>query len=805
MAEATLVLKIDSEGNLTVVKQASTEVEKLGKTGKEATSGLEAMKEVVHLAAGAFAAWKIAEKGIELTKLGAASLAANDRLIAFAGSAQMAEQYMAALNRGALYGVDRLTALTQSSAMVEQGLVTSTREMEIAGGMISRLGNAALGTEQKMQILSLMLANQSTMRLDTFGLSVEKVTARQRELEAQGVSTRDAFRTAVFEEAAVKLGTLGDQSGSAAVQIAQVEASVKTLTQSVGELMAAGVQSTGALDDVAGTINTLAERLRTGDVTMQQLAANMGSGLAVELGKSYAAWKNQTETVSEAATEISRYANLIPQVAEAQNAAVMTTEQLNAALKRQAETMAANSARFEGANWLASWEAGQETERIAEMQRNQVEMEELEKEHQRNLAGIVQSGAQDRISIVRDEYQERMDALNEEMQTALDALAQELADQEFNRRLEDLAQRHEERMEQIRRSAERSSEQIENERYQTVLDNLDAELQAVLDNLNEQQQARLEALRREHGMGGTSAEDQRAALEAEHLERMAGLYSESAREAEQRRYEEALAELDYQEEEAALLEEFEEENAAVQEEFEARRRAEEVAHEQELLRIKQQAIQEQLAAEEQRYRREVDLMNQQRAEQEAQEARRAEIEQFYAAQRAEMERAMALEIAALEKQALQERIAAENQAYQERLASLDAFTQTARQRATENPIVIPVQLAPPGSTGGAGGSTQDWYDYLRSMGVPGYQHGGIARGGLALVGERGPELVSLPGGSQVFDNPTSGKMAMGAGEQVIIHNHFGRDSIRSDQDVYQMAKEQEMAFRRRGMRTFSTT
>ncbi|MEM9786795.1 MAG: phage tail length tape measure family protein [Pseudomonadota bacterium] len=56
------------------------------------------------------------------------------------------------------------------------------------------------------------------------------------------------------------------------------------------------------------------------------------------------------------------------------------------------------------------------------------------------------------------------------------------------------------------------------------------------------------------------------------------------------------------------------------------------------------------------------------------------------------------------------------------------------------------------------------------LGIPGFASGtNYAPGGLALVGERGPELVNLPRGSQVVPNHRLGSMAGGA---VIVQNVF---------------------------------
>ncbi len=42
-------------------------------------------------------------------------------------------------------------------------------------------------------------------------------------------------------------------------------------------------------------------------------------------------------------------------------------------------------------------------------------------------------------------------------------------------------------------------------------------------------------------------------------------------------------------------------------------------------------------------------------------------------------------------------------------------------------------------------------------GIPGYQAGGMTRGGLAVVGERGPELLQLPGGTRIYPGVPGGR------------------------------------------------
>jgi hypothetical protein len=53
--------------------------------------------------------------------------------------------------------------------------------------------------------------------------------------------------------------------------------------------------------------------------------------------------------------------------------------------------------------------------------------------------------------------------------------------------------------------------------------------------------------------------------------------------------------------------------------------------------------------------------------------------------------------------------------------------------------------------------------------IPTFANGGVSNGGLALVGERGPELVALPGASRVIPNNQLG--GSGGGQPIIIELH----------------------------------
>jgi len=77
---------------------------------------------------------------------------------------------------------------------------------------------------------------------------------------------------------------------------------------------------------------------------------------------------------------------------------------------------------------------------------------------------------------------------------------------------------------------------------------------------------------------------------------------------------------------------------------------------------------------------------------------------------------------------------------------------------------------------GVGGGPSVFQSALGALGIPGFARGtGFAPGGLALVGERGPELVNLPRGSQVIPNDL-----LGSGSGVTVNNVFHLDARGAD-------------------------
>lgn len=124
-------------------------------------------------------------------------------------------------------------ALTKEMGAATQGMMSQAQMVSSATDIIS-LGLADTGEETirlsnlvgqlgwDMQVLTLTLANDSMMRLDALGLSVEGVTAKMKALQATGLTKGEAFDLAVIEAGEEKLELLGSAADTSAGKIQQL-------------------------------------------------------------------------------------------------------------------------------------------------------------------------------------------------------------------------------------------------------------------------------------------------------------------------------------------------------------------------------------------------------------------------------------------------------------------------------------------------------------------------------------------------------------------------------------------------------
>ena len=74
-------------------------------------------------------------------------------------------------------------------------------------------------------------------------------------------------------------------------------------------------------------------------------------------------------------------------------------------------------------------------------------------------------------------------------------------------------------------------------------------------------------------------------------------------------------------------------------------------------------------------------------------------------------------------------------------------------------------------------------------GIPFFANGGVSAGGLAVVGEKGPELVNLSRGTKVHSNTESKKMVGGGGGNTVINVSVNGRVGASDSELRDIARK----------------
>lgn len=168
-------------------------------------------------------------------------------------------------------------ALFQDLKKATRGLLTDADLVAAAYDMMSlglakthdeavRLATVSGLLGMNMNQLVLTLTNQTTMRFDALGLSVDGFDEKVKKLEDTGIAANEAFKLAFLEQAEEKLRLVGDVAETDAGKIQRMEVALANL-EDQAKLMAAGPvadfagQATSVID-YYGRLITVTSKLR---------------------------------------------------------------------------------------------------------------------------------------------------------------------------------------------------------------------------------------------------------------------------------------------------------------------------------------------------------------------------------------------------------------------------------------------------------------------------------------------------------------------------------------------------------------
>ncbi len=276
MVESKLDVIINFIKKGTGAKAASKELTTLEKSTKGATDGTKSFNLAQTAAKIGLAAVTIsALKQIpQMANLGFKYKNAQIALAAYAGSAEKATAITDAITEASGFAIDKFAAVTNATRLLSLGLANNADEAAQFTKVAVTLG-ATMGKDVQgaFEEFSLLLANQSILRLDTYGISAGKVREEMARLAAEfpELDRNTRFVTATMTIAEDKMGKLDAAGFEATSSIDRLGAGFKNLKITMATFVADGVLPvTDGLTGLSAASSDANERLAEGADTFAE-------------------------------------------------------------------------------------------------------------------------------------------------------------------------------------------------------------------------------------------------------------------------------------------------------------------------------------------------------------------------------------------------------------------------------------------------------------------------------------------------------------------------------------------------------
>jgi hypothetical protein len=191
----------------------------------------------------------------EMFQLGEQARIVGSTFEQLSGGAEQADSMLNRLRRTTGGIIDDLTLMQGANKYLSMGLGETQDEVARLIELATRLG-ASMGNNatESIENFALLMSNESILRLDTYGISAERVRTRIEELMDTGeaLNRSDAFRMAVLEVGGQALERLGNAADAAITPIARLQTSLENFWGGVAERFAIGANATiGLIQGIA--------------------------------------------------------------------------------------------------------------------------------------------------------------------------------------------------------------------------------------------------------------------------------------------------------------------------------------------------------------------------------------------------------------------------------------------------------------------------------------------------------------------------------------------------------------------------
>lgn len=269
--DVTIVLKAQDQYSSTLqqfnkdVGNISKTTEGLSESGTKANGMMSGFVNNLNAAAIGFLGWKGAQLVSDITNLGTEANKAKQVFEALTRPMGGYTDNIEALRKATGGVVDNMTLMEGASKLVQMGLAANTTELSSMYEMAVKLGSSmGMDVTKSLSDFSLMLANNSIMRLDQFGISSGRVKDRMDDLkeEFEDMSKSDRFKLAVLEEGRAALDRLGGAAEAAETPLARIGATIANMGQDFAGDFSTGVNALAGILEIAMGTNPIQVALR---------------------------------------------------------------------------------------------------------------------------------------------------------------------------------------------------------------------------------------------------------------------------------------------------------------------------------------------------------------------------------------------------------------------------------------------------------------------------------------------------------------------------------------------------------------
>lgn len=179
----------------------------------------------------------------EMVKLGTEANATEARFRALTETMGEYDETMGGLRKATLGAVDDMTLQSGALLLIQTTGIKTNEELQRMMNLIVQTKKPSEDMTTAINNFGLMLANNSILRLDSFGISASKVRLRIEELKSElGVDRSTAFRMAVLEEGEKNIRKFGDAADVASTASSRFATKMTNAAQDIAQAAATGFE-----------------------------------------------------------------------------------------------------------------------------------------------------------------------------------------------------------------------------------------------------------------------------------------------------------------------------------------------------------------------------------------------------------------------------------------------------------------------------------------------------------------------------------------------------------------------------------